>query len=121
MVTNNTMVDGTDKDPQLIERAGVALTLVTEDNLDRLMIDLEQSQKSVSQLKETLKKERDESHKLKRKYEDMTREVKVSMAECQTLQADKDAGNICIKYKEELPSYLGRVTKSMVGELEFKD
>ena len=55
------------------------------------MIDLEQSQKRVAQLKETLKKERGESQNLKRKYEDMISEVKVSKAECQTLQADKDA------------------------------
>ena len=41
MVTDKTVVHCTHKDPRLIERAGVALTLVTEDNLDRLMIDLE--------------------------------------------------------------------------------
>ena len=54
------------------------------------MIDLEQFQKRVAQLKETLKKERGESQNLKRKYEDMIGEVKVSKAECQTLQEDKD-------------------------------
>ena len=59
--------------------------------MDRIMTDLEQSRKNVAQLNETLKKERDESQKLKRKYEDMTGEVKVSRTECQTLQADKDA------------------------------
>ena len=75
----------------MIERDGVALTLATEDNVDRLMTDLEQSRKTVAQLKETLKKERGESQKLKRKYEDMTGEVKVSRTECQTMQADKDA------------------------------
>ena len=72
-------------------RDGVVLTLATEDNADRIMNDLEQSQKRVAQLKENLKKERGESQNLKRKYEDMIGEVKVSKAECQTLQADKDA------------------------------
>ena len=48
------------------------------------MTDLEESQKKVTQLKETLKKERSEGLGLKRKYEDI-REVKVSKAECQTL------------------------------------
>ena len=78
MVTDKTVVHGTHKDPQLIARVGVALTLANEDNMDRIMTDLEQSRKNVAQLKETLKKERDESHKLKRKYEDMIGEAKVS-------------------------------------------
>ena len=76
MVTYNTLVHGTHKDPWLIARAGVELTLVTEDNVDRLMTDLEQSRKNVAQLKENLNKERDESQKLKRKYEDMMGKVK---------------------------------------------
>ena len=42
------------------------------------MTDLEQSWKKVAQMKETLKKERNESQNLKRKYEDMIGEVKVS-------------------------------------------
>ena len=55
------------------------------------MTDLEQSQKKVAQLKETLKKERSESQNLKRKYEDMISEVELSKAKCQTLREDKDA------------------------------
>ena len=42
-------------------------------------------------MKETLKKERSEIQSLKRKYEDMIGEVKVSKEECQTLQVKKDA------------------------------
>ena len=49
------------------------------------MTDLEQSRKNIAQLKETLKKERDESQKIRRKYEDMIGEVKVSRTECQIL------------------------------------
>ena len=65
MVTDKTVVHGTHKDPRLIERAGVALTLATEDNVDIIMTDLEQYEKRVMQLKETLKKERSESQSLK--------------------------------------------------------
>ena len=61
MVTEKIVVHGTHKDPQLIARAGVALTLATKDKIDRIMTYLEQSRKNVAQLKETLKKERDES------------------------------------------------------------
>ena len=82
MVTDKTLVHGTHKDPQLIARAGVALTLTTKDNVERLMTDLEESRKNAVQLKETLKKKRDESQKLKRKYEDMMSEVKNSRTEC---------------------------------------
>ena len=91
MVTDKTLVHATYKYPQLIARFGVALTLGTKDNMDKLMTDIEESQKNAAQLKETLKKERDESQKIKRKYEDMMGEVKTSRTECQTLQADKNA------------------------------
>ena len=98
---DKTVVHGTHKDPRLMARVGVALTLANEDNMDMIMIDLEQSWKNVAQLKETLKKERDESQNLKRKYEDMIGEVKVSRTECQTLQADKNALEISIDNKEK--------------------
>ena len=42
-------------------------------------------------MKETLKKERNVSQNLKRKYEDMIGQIEESKAECQTLQLDKDA------------------------------
>ena len=48
MVTDKTLVHGMHKDPRLIARAGVALTLATEDNVGRFMTDLEQSWKSVA-------------------------------------------------------------------------
>ena len=80
-----TMVHGTNKDPRLMARAGVALSIATEDNVDRIMTELEQSQKRVTKLKETLKKERSESKNLKRKYEDMIGEVDISKEKCQAL------------------------------------
>ena len=77
MVTDKTMVHSTHKDPWLMEKDGVSLSLSTKDNVYRIMMDLEQSQKKVAQLKETLKKERSESQNLKRKYEDMISEVEI--------------------------------------------
>ena len=41
MVKDKKIVHGTHKDPLLIARVRVALTLATEDNVDRLMTDLE--------------------------------------------------------------------------------
>ena len=62
MVTNKTLVHGTDKDPRLTIRAGAVLIHASEDNVDRIMTDLEQSRKNAAQLKETLIKERDDIH-----------------------------------------------------------
>ena len=55
------------------------------------MTDLEESRKNAAQLEETLKKERDEGQNMKRKYEDMMREVKTSRIEFETLKANKNA------------------------------
>ena len=81
-------------------KAGVALTQATEDNVDRIMTDLEQSSKNVAQLKETLKKERDECNNLKRKFEDMHNEVRASKIECQTLQANKMGLEVSVEKNE---------------------
>ena len=59
MITEKTMVYGTDVDQILTAKAGVELTQATEDNVDRLMTDLKQSRKNATQLKETPKKEMD--------------------------------------------------------------
>ena len=65
------------------------MTQATEDNVDRMMSDLEKTRKNVAQLKDTLRKERDEGNKLKRKFEDMHNEVRASKAELHILQASK--------------------------------
>ena len=83
----------------MIARYGVALTQATEDNVDRLMMDLEQSRKNAAQFKEAFKKERDEGQKLKRKYEDMMNEVRTSRTEFQTLQANKEDLDISAEKK----------------------
>ena len=89
MINDKTLVHGTDKDPRFTIRAGAALIHASKDNVDRIMIDLEQSMKNTAQLKDTLRREREESNKLKRKFEDMQNEVKSSKVELQSLQVDK--------------------------------
>ena len=71
MINDTTVVYGTDKDPRFTIRAGSALIHASKDNVDRIMTDLEQSKKSFSQLKDTLRKEREENNRLKRKFEDI--------------------------------------------------
>ena len=41
MVTDKTLVHGTDADPRLTARAGMALTQANEDNVNRPLTDLE--------------------------------------------------------------------------------
>ena len=48
MMTEKEVVHGTDKDPRLMARAGVAPALATEDNVGIIMTDLKQSQKKVT-------------------------------------------------------------------------
>ena len=100
MIPDRTLVHGTDADPRLTARVGVELTQATEDNVDRLMIDLEQSRKNAAQLKETLKNERDEGNKLKRQFEDMHNEVRAWNIEFQTLQVNKMALEVSIEKNE---------------------
>ena len=61
------------------------------------MIDLEQSRENAAQLRATLRKERDESNKLKRMFEDMCNELKYSKAELQSLQVDKMSLEVTIE------------------------
>ena len=57
MVTEKIVIHGTDKDPKLLSREGVASALANVDIVDKIMDDLEQYKKKVSQMKETLNKE----------------------------------------------------------------
>ena len=43
MITNTPMVFGTERDPRFTIRTGAALIHASEDNVDKIMIDLEQS------------------------------------------------------------------------------
>ena len=91
MIMDTVVMLGTDRDPRFTLRARVALISALEDNMDKVMTDLELSNKSSAQLKDTLRKDREEGNRLKRKYEDMQREIKASKAELQALQVEKQA------------------------------
>ena len=89
MINDTTVVYRTDRDPRFTIKARAALIHASEDNVDKIMTDLEQSKKSSSQLKDTLRKEREENNRLKRKFEDIRKEIQSSKAELQFLQVDK--------------------------------
>ena len=50
MVNEKKVIHGTDKDPKILERVGVALALANVDNMDRIVDDLEQYKNRVSQM-----------------------------------------------------------------------
>ena len=81
MISDTPVMLGTDQDPRFTIRAGAALIQASEYNVNRIMIDLEISKKSSDQLKDTLRKEREEGNRLKWKHEDTQREIKASKAE----------------------------------------
>ena len=74
----------------------------SEDNMDKIMTNLELSKKSFAQLKGTLRKEREENNKLKRKYEDMKREMRSSKDELQFLQAKRQASEAAHEHLEKV-------------------
>ena len=63
MINDTTIVYGTDRDPRFTIRVGAVFIHASKDNVDTIMTDLEQSKKSSSQLKDTLRKEREENNK----------------------------------------------------------
>ena len=91
MITDTTGMLGTDQDPRFTLRAGDAFINTSEDNMNKVLNDLESSNKSSAQLKDTLRKEREEGNRLKRKYEDMQREMKIAEAELQALHEERQA------------------------------
>ena len=126
MINDTIVVYGIVKDPRFTIRVGDALNHASEDNVDRILTDLEQSKKSASQLKDTLRREREESSRLKRKFEDIQHEIKSSKPELQFLQVKKRSLEAtqegmeklqqeCQGLRTEKEQYLGRI-----GELELQ-
>ena len=86
MITNKAVMVGTDKDPKFVIRAGRAAIDATEDNVDQMMKELDSTKKTSAQLKDTLRREREESNRLKRKYEHALKEVEVTKHEIHAIQ-----------------------------------
>ena len=85
MITDTAVMLGTDLDPRLTIRVGTAILHASEDNIDKVMTELESYKKYSAQLKDTLKREREEGNRLKQKFEHLQRKMKIAEAELQTL------------------------------------
>ena len=127
MVTKKTIAHGTNKDPKRLARLSEAMALSNVDNVDRIVYDLEEQKKTLSQMKETLNKERGEGQNLKRKHADILSEIEKSKEACQILQFDKDplilSVNIMEGEKKDLEKqveeaeYKGDATNKKIEEL----
>ena len=102
MITDTPVMLGTEQDPRFTIRAVAALIQDSEDNVSRMMTDLELSKNSSAQLKDTLRKEREESNRLKRKYEDMKEEMRASKNELQLLQVERQVRETTQEFLEKV-------------------
>ena len=59
MITDTAVMLGTDLDPRITIRAGTAILHALEDNIYKVMTELESYKKYFAQLKDTLKRERE--------------------------------------------------------------
>ena len=91
MITNKAVMVGTDKDPKFVIRAGRAALDATKDNVDQMMKEMDSTKKTSAQLKDTLRREREESNRLKRKYEHALKEVEVTKHEIHVIQQEAQA------------------------------
>ena len=91
MITDKAVMVETDKDPRFVIRAGKVALHATEDNIDRMLVEIESSKKTTSQLKDTLRREREEGNRLKRKYEHVLREMEVTKHEIHAIQQEAQA------------------------------
>ena len=82
--------------------AGVASTLANADNVGKMVDDIEQYKEKMSQMKETLRKERGEGEILKRKHNDTLTELERLKEAYQILQPDKDAYLISLKERKRI-------------------
>ena len=94
---------GTDQDPRFTLRARATMIDASEDNINKVMIELESSKKTSAQLKNILRKEREEGKRLKRKFEHLQREMKTAEAELQTLheeRQDQETTQECLEHMQ---------------------
>ena len=102
MITDMAVMIGTDMHPRLTIGAGTAILHASEDNIDKVMTKLESYKKSSEQLKDTLKREREEGNKLKRKFEHLQRDMRIAAVELQALHERRQAQEATQEHLEQV-------------------
>ena len=68
-VTENTIMEGTDKDPKSMDLVNIETSQVGADNVDRLIDDVYRNKEKMLKLKDNLVKMQGEGIELKRKHD----------------------------------------------------
>ena len=102
MITDTAVMLGTDLDPRLTIRSGTAILHASEDNIDKVMTELESYKKYSAQLKDTLKREKEEGNRIKRKFEHLQREMKTAEAKLQALHEERQAQEATQEHLEQV-------------------
>ena len=100
MVTKETVMHRTDEYPRLLAMESVETTQATLVNVGKMVEDDEQYKEKMSQMKETLRKEREEGQVLKRKYDDTLSYFEKLKEAYQMLESNKDALTLSITITE---------------------
>ena len=106
MITDKAVMVGTDKDPKFVIRAGRTAIDATEDNVDRMMKEIDSTKKTSAQLKDTLRKEREDGNRLKRKYEHVLKEMEATKSEIHAIQQE-------VQVKETTQEALGKAQQEI--------
>ena len=91
MVTEETVMHNTNEDPRLLAMAGVVAAQANAVNVGKMVEDAEQYKEKLSQMKETLRKERGEGKYLKINYNDTFSEFEKIREAYQMLEVYQDA------------------------------
>ena len=89
-----------------------------------MITELESSRKSSAQLKDTLRKEREDGNRLKRKFEHLQREMKTAEAELQALHEERQVQETTQERLEQVQEEYQELEKEKdqllgkVGEIE---
>ena len=116
MATENIVMQETNEDPQLLAMASVAATKYNVDNVSKLVVGVGHYKERMSQMKETLRKERGEGQELKRKHVDTFSNFERLKRAYKVLESEKDALILSVAITEGEK----RDLESKISELEMQ-
>ena len=99
-VTEKTVMQGTNEDPQFLASVSITSTQYNADNVNKLVGDVEHYKEIMLKMKDTLVKERGEGWELKRKHEAITYEFERLQKAYQALELEKEALDISVTIRE---------------------
>ena len=100
MAMKKTVMQGTNEDPQLLAMERVEVAQANVDNVSKLVEDVGNYKEIMSQMKETLRKERGEGQYLKRKHDDILSEFEKLKEAYKMLESYKNVLTLSVAINE---------------------